>query len=61
MPTLLASYRATPRNVAYLLERACVAAANAESEDAIGWRNLFARDARNLISMARKRLADNLA
>jgi len=49
------TYRAETRNTAYLMERACVAAANAESDEAIGWRRLFEQDARTLTRLARER------
>lgn len=54
------TYAANVRNSAYLMERACVAAANAESPEAWSMRQLFARDAHNLVAMARERLAANL-
>ena len=55
-PTMLATYRAEPRNIAYLMERACVAAADAEALGP-GLARVRARDARSLIAMARERLA----
>ena len=54
--TMLPSYQAQPRNIAYLMERACVAAADAEAFGP-GLAFTRARDARTLIAMARERLA----
>jgi hypothetical protein len=55
-PTMLTTYRAKPRNVAYLLERACLAAADAELLGP-GLARVRERDARSLIAMVRERLA----
>ena len=53
IPTMLGTYKAEPRNVAYLMERACIAAADAESFGP-SLAHVRARDARNLVRMARE-------
>jgi hypothetical protein len=58
IPTMLGSYKAEPRNVAYLMERACIAAADAESFGP-SLARVRARDARCLIRMAQE--CDRLA
>lgn len=53
VPTMLASYRATPRNAAWLLERAAIAAHDAETFGP-SLAIVRARDAHCLIRMARE-------
>jgi hypothetical protein len=50
---MIGTYRAEPRNLAYLMERACVAAADAESFGP-SLARVRARDAHCLVRMARE-------
>ncbi len=60
IPHMIDSYQAHPRNVAYLMERACVAAADSEAFEP-GLSRVRARDAHTLVRMARERLEAGLA
>jgi hypothetical protein len=60
IPNMRAGYRAEPRNVAYLIERACLAAADAEAFGP-GLAGIRARDARGLINMLRECMAAGAA